>query len=161
MAIRIPNPMPQQELEEYLKDFLKQNNMCVLATSKGDVPRATPIEYRSRDLTLYLVGENGEKLRNIAFNPNVSVGIYLPYAGMETAKGVQIMGKATLISQGTEEFKEGLAAYQWEKTAKDFGVKAFPASLCLIRIDPAKIELTDASLKKKGYSPRQTLKIGK
>jgi hypothetical protein len=161
MALRIPNPMPQQELEEYLKEFLKQNNMCVLATCKGDVPRATPIEYRSRDLTLYLVGENGEKLRNIAFNPNVSVGIYFPYSGMETAKGAQIMGKATLIAHGSGEFAEGLAAYQWERTAKELGIKSFPVSLRLIRIDPTRIELTDASLKKKGYSPRQTLKISK
>ncbi|NLF88395.1 pyridoxamine 5'-phosphate oxidase family protein [Candidatus Bathyarchaeota archaeon] len=161
MAIRIPNPMPQQELEEYLKAFLKQNNMCVLATSKGDVPRATPIEYRSKDLTLYLVAENGQKLKNIAYNPNVSIGIHLPYKGMETAKGVQISGKATVLSQGTVEFTEGLAVYNWEKTSKEMGLKSFPASLCLIRVDPTKIELTDASLKKKGYSPRQTLKLDK
>jgi general stress protein 26 len=153
--------MPEPELEAYLVEFLKQNNMCVLATSKGDVPRATPLEYRSKGLTLYLAGETGEKLGNIAFNPNVSVGIYLPYTGLESAKGVQITGKASIISSGTPEFEAGLTAYQWEKTAKQFGITAFPVSLALIRIDPVQIELVDASLKKKGYSPRQTLKISK
>lgn len=161
MVIRIPNPMPQSELEAYLVEFLTQNNMCVLATSKGDVPRATPIEYRSKGLTLYLAGETGEKLRNIAFNPNVSVGIYFPYTGLESAKGAQITGKAYILADGTAEFEAGLAAYQWEKTAKQFGIKAFPASLALIRIDPVQIELIDVSLKKKGYSPRQALKINK
>jgi hypothetical protein len=159
MVIRIANPMP--ELEAYLVQFLKQNNMCVLATCKGDVPRATPIEYRSKGLTLYLAGEIGEKLKNIAFNPNVSVGIYYPYSGFESAKGAQITAKASILSSGTKEFKEGLAAYQWEKTAKEFGLKTFPASLALIRIDPVQIELVDASLKKKGYSSRQILKTCK
>lgn len=157
MVIRIPNPMPPDELEVYLVEFLAQNNMCVLATSKGDVPRATPIEYRSKGLTLYLAGEIGEKLRNIAYNPNVSVGIYYPYTGLESAKGAQITGKADVLSGGSSEFVEGLAGYQWERTAREFGVKAFPASLSLIRIDPVKIELVDASLKRKGYSSRQIL----
>ena len=159
MVLRVSNPMPQPELEAYLVEFLKQNNMCVLATSKGDVPRATPIEYKSKGLTLYLAGEIGEKLKNIAFNPNVSVGIYYPYTGFESAKGAQITGKAHILTGGTVEFEAGLAAYQWEKTAKEFGLKAFPASLALIRIDPVQIELVDASLKKKGYSSRQILKI--
>jgi general stress protein 26 len=158
-VLKVSNPMPQSELEAYLVEFLTQNNMCVLATCKGDVPRATPIEYRSKGLTLYLAGETGEKLKNIAYNQNVSVGIYYPYTGFESAKGVQITGKASILSSGTPEFEAGLTAYQWEKTAKEFGLKYFPASLALIRIDPVQIELVDASLKKKGYSPRQSLKI--
>ena len=153
--------MPPAELEAYMVEFLKQNNMCVLATCKGDVPRATPIEYKSKELTLYLAGEIGEKLKNIAFNPKVSVGIYYPYTGLESAKGAQITGKASILASGTPEFEEGLVSYQWEKTAREFGIKAFPASLALIRIDPVEIELVDASLKKKGYSARQNLKISK
>lgn len=161
VVIRVSNPMPEPELEAYVVDFLTQNNMCVLATSKGDVPRATPIEYRSKGLTLYLAGEIGEKLKNIAYNPNVSVGIYFPYTGLESAKGAQITGKAMILSSGTMEFEAGLAAYQWEKTAREFGIKTFPESLSLIRVDPVQIELIDVTLKKKGYSPRQTLKISK
>jgi hypothetical protein len=159
MVIRVSNPMPEPELEAYMVEFLKGNNMCVLATCKGDVPRATPIEYRSDGLTLYLAGEIGEKLKNIAYNPSVSVGIYYPYSGFQSAKGAQLTGKASVLPSGTKEFEAGLTAYQWEKTAKEFGLKAFPASLSLIRIDPTQIELVDASLKKKGYSPRQILKI--
>jgi hypothetical protein len=161
MVLRISNPMPQPELEAYMIEFLKGNNMCILATCRDNVPRATPIEYRSKDLTLYLAGELGEKLKNIAFNPKVSVGIYYPYTGIESAKGAQITGKASILASGTPEFEEGLVSYQWEKTAREFGLKAFPASLALIRIDPVEIELVDASLKKKGYSSRQLLKISR
>ncbi len=147
--------MPQEVLEDYIAEFLLQNNMCVLATCSEDIPRATPIEYRSKGTALYFVGEQGIKLKNIANNPNVSIGIYFPYTGMASAKGAQITGKATIIQRDTGEFKDGLEAYQWEKTAKEFDLQEFPKSLELIRVDPSKVELTDMSLKKKGYSPRQ------
>jgi nitroimidazol reductase NimA-like FMN-containing flavoprotein (pyridoxamine 5'-phosphate oxidase superfamily) len=153
--------MPQEVLEEYIAEILSQNNMCVLATCSEDIPRATPIEYRSKGIALYFVGEPGTKLRNLANNPNVSVGIYFPYTGMDSAKGAQITGKATVIQRNAEEFKDGLEAYQWEKTAKEFHVQEFPKSLELIRVDPSKVELTDMSLKKKGYNPRQIWILGK
>jgi hypothetical protein len=149
--------MLPQELEAHIAQFFTQNNMCVLATCKGDVPRATPIEYHSKGLTLYLAGEKGTKLQNIAANPNVSVGIYFPYTGMETVKGAQITGKATVIARDTKEFDEALVAYQWEKTAQEFNLKVFPVSLALIRVDPIKVELIDVSFKKRGYNSQQTL----
>ena len=80
---------------------------------------------------------------------------------MASAKGAQITGKATVIQRDAEEFKDGLEAYQWEKTAKEFDLQEFPKSLELIRVDPSKVELTDMSLKKKGYSPRQIWVLGK
>jgi general stress protein 26 len=134
------NVMSQHELEVYLAEFLQGNNMCVLATCNGDSPRATPIEYRSKGLTLYLAGEPGTKIQNIAVNPNVSVGIYFPYTGMESAKGAQISGTAAIIKKGSENFTEALEAYQWERTAKEFNLKAFPPSLTMIRVNPLKIE---------------------
>jgi nitroimidazol reductase NimA-like FMN-containing flavoprotein (pyridoxamine 5'-phosphate oxidase superfamily) len=151
--------MPHQELENYISQFLSEKNMCVLATCYEDIPRATPIEYRSKGNKLYFVGEPGTKLKNLANNQNVSIGIYLPYVGWESAKGVQITGKATIISRRSGEFNESLEAYQWEKTAKEFNLREFPESLTLIRVDPSKVELIDMSLKKKGYSSRQVLVI--
>jgi hypothetical protein len=133
--------------------------MCVLATCLGDVPRATPIEYRSKGLVMFFAGEPGVKIKNLAGNPNVSVGVYYPYTGMDTVKGAQITGKAKLVKKDTPEFSESLQDYQWEKTAKQFGLSEFPKTLQLIRVDPTKIEFIDMSLKKKGYSPRQVLSI--
>jgi uncharacterized pyridoxamine 5'-phosphate oxidase family protein len=151
--------MPHRELENYIFQFLSENNMCVLATCYDDIPRATPMEYHAKGITLYFVGEPGTKLKNLASNQNVSIGIYLPYNGWDSAKGAQITGKATIILRNTVEFNESLEAYQWEKTAKEFNLQEFPESLQIIRFDPSKVELIDMSLKKKGYSSRQVLII--
>ena len=131
----------------------------MLASCHGDLPRATPIEYRAKDLALYFAGEPGTKIKNLASNQNVSIGIYIPYTGWDSAKGAQITGKAKIIPRNTKEFNESLEAYQWEKTAKEFNLQEFPPSLTLIRVDPSKVELLDMSLKKMGYSSRQVLII--
>jgi predicted pyridoxine 5'-phosphate oxidase superfamily flavin-nucleotide-binding protein len=152
--------MSARVLGERIIQFLKEQNMCVLATCSNGVPRATPIEYHSKGLTMYFVGEPGKKLNNIKNNPNVSIGIFLPYTGWDSAKGAQITGKAKIIlRKNFDEFKEGLEAYQWEKTAREIGIKVFPSSVELVRVDPEKIEFIDMSLKKMGYSPRQTLNL--
>ena len=119
--------MPTKVLEERIIEFLKQQNMCVLATCDDGFPRATPVEYHSKGITIYFVGEPGKKLENMKKNSNVSIGIFLPYIGWDTAKGAQITGKSKIISrENSTEFKEGLRAYQWEKTAKELGLKTFP-----------------------------------
>jgi nitroimidazol reductase NimA-like FMN-containing flavoprotein (pyridoxamine 5'-phosphate oxidase superfamily) len=156
----VKKPMPTKVLEERIIEFLKEQNMCVLATCGDGLPRATPIEYHSKGITIYFVGEPGTKLENMKKNPNLSIGIFLPYTGWDSAKGAQITGKAKIISrENLAEFKEALKAYQWEKTAKELGIKTFPATVELIKVEPEKIELIDMSLKKAGYSPRQTLNV--
>ena len=91
--------MPQRDLRKRIIEFLEGQNMCVLATCSNDVPRATPIEYHSKGLTMYFVGEPGTKLKNMKNNPNVSIGIFLPYTGWDSVKGAQITGKAKIISR--------------------------------------------------------------
>ncbi|HEX7481877.1 MAG TPA: pyridoxamine 5'-phosphate oxidase family protein [Candidatus Bathyarchaeia archaeon] len=152
--------MPTKVLKEHIIEFLKEQNMCVLATCSDGLPRATPIEYHSKEITIYFVGELGTKLKNIANNPNVSIGIFLSYTCWESAKGAQITGRAKIISrEELDDFREGLEAYQWEKTAKQMNIKGFPKTVELVRVDPEKIEFVDMSLKKMGYSPRQTLEL--
>lgn len=157
----IKKSMPTKVLEERIIEFLEKQNMCVLATIGDGLPRATPIEYHSKGITIYFVGEPGTKLENIKKNPNVSIGIFLPYIGWDSAKGVQITGKAKIISrENSTEFEEGLVAYQWEKTAKELGLQTFPETgVELVKVEPEKIEFIDMSLKKLGYSPRQTLNV--
>jgi nitroimidazol reductase NimA-like FMN-containing flavoprotein (pyridoxamine 5'-phosphate oxidase superfamily) len=152
--------MPTKDLKKRMMQFLSEQNMCVLATCGNGVPRATPIEYHSKGLIMYFVGEPGIKLKNITDNPNVSVGIFLPYEGWDSAKGAQITGKAKIISRkNLDEFKEGLEAYKWEKTAKEMDLKEFPNTVELVKVDPEKIEFIDMSLRQMGYSPRQELNI--
>jgi uncharacterized pyridoxamine 5'-phosphate oxidase family protein len=150
-----------KDLEKLIIQFLKKQNMCVLATCGDNVPRATPVEYHSKGTTIYFVGEPGTKLDNMKKNPNVSIGVFLPYTGWDSAKGAQISGKAKIVSrENSTEFKEGLEAYQWEKTAKELGLKAFPETgVELVKVEPKTVEFIDMSLKKLGYSPRQTLRV--
>ena len=51
-------------------------NCLVLATSYGDIPRATPLEFFNEGLTLYIFGEGGGKIANIKRNPHVCAAIY-------------------------------------------------------------------------------------
>ena len=152
--------MSPKDLEKRIILFLKEQNMCVLATCSNDVARATPIEYHSKGTTIYFVGEPGSKIKNIKNNPKVSIGIFHPYIGWDSAKGAQITGTAKIISrENLTEFKEGLAAYQWEKTARELGIKTFPETVELVKVEPEKIEFIDMSLKKMGYSPRQRFNV--
>jgi nitroimidazol reductase NimA-like FMN-containing flavoprotein (pyridoxamine 5'-phosphate oxidase superfamily) len=153
-------PMPQKELEQRISDFLKTQNMCVLATCKDNMPRATPIEYHSKGITLYFVGEPGTKLQNIKANPNVSVGVFAPYTDWNSVCGAQITGKAKIIPKSnTAEFNEGLEAYDWQKTAKQLGITTFPETVTLIKVEAKKIEYIEMALKKQGFKPQQTLNI--
>jgi nitroimidazol reductase NimA-like FMN-containing flavoprotein (pyridoxamine 5'-phosphate oxidase superfamily) len=148
--------MPKKELEDHIVNFMKTQNMCVLATCKDNHPRATPIEYYSKGTTLYMVAEEGQKLVNIKSNPNVSIGIYAPYTGWFTAKGVQITGIAKVIThENASEFKEAMSVYQWEKAVKELGIKELPQSVKVLKVESQKIEMADISLGKKGYVARQ------
>jgi general stress protein 26 len=148
--------MPKEELEEHISEFLKTQNVCVLASCKDNVPRASPLEYYSLGTTLYVMPEEGQKMENIRENPLVSVGIFAPYTGWLSLKGVQITGEATIITrEDAQEFDDGLSVYQWQKSAKEIGLKELPESFRLLKITAQAIEVLDISLKTKGYAPRQ------
>jgi hypothetical protein len=152
--------LPKEDLKKRIIEFLESTNMCVFATCSDNVPRATPIEYHSEGLTIYFVGEPGTKLSNIAKNPKVSIGVFLPYEGWNSAKGAQIAGQAQIIPRSNvPEFKRGLKAYKWERAAKEIGLKEFPKTVELVRVEPKKIEFVDMSLKKIGFSARQVLDL--
>jgi nitroimidazol reductase NimA-like FMN-containing flavoprotein (pyridoxamine 5'-phosphate oxidase superfamily) len=157
---RITKAMPKKELEDHIANFLTAQNMCVLATCSDNLPRATPIEYHSKFLTLFFIAEPGRKLKNIEANPSVSVGVFAPYMGWSSAKGVQISGDAKIIERKNKrEFDEGLSVYQWQKTAAELGIKELPESVRLLRVETRKAELVDMSLNEKGYAARQILNL--
>jgi len=71
---------------------------CVLATIHDNVPRATPVDFFSDGLTIWIAGEPGLKIRNIRSNPTVAVGIYHPMDHSKLNRSVQIQGTATLFN---------------------------------------------------------------
>jgi general stress protein 26 len=147
---RTAKVMPKKELEDHIAHLLTTQNMCVLATCRNDSPRATPIEYYSKGLTLYLVAEPGQKLQNIRVNPTVSVGVFAPYTGWNSARGIQITGEAHIITRKNKnEFDKGMSIYKWQKTAAELGIQELPRTIKLLRINTKKAELVDMSLRKK------------
>jgi uncharacterized protein (UPF0276 family) len=149
--------LPVEDLRKRIVQFLESTNMCVLATCGSNIPRATPIEYHSDGLSIYFVGEPGIKLKNIADNPNVSVGVFLPYTGWDSAKGAQITGVAKIISRDNRvEFEQGLEVCRWEKISRELGIVEFPKTVELVKVEARKIEFVDMSLKKLGFRARHT-----
>ncbi|MHB8094852.1 MAG: pyridoxamine 5'-phosphate oxidase family protein [Candidatus Aminicenantales bacterium] len=153
---RVTRRLPRKALEARISDFLKSQNVCVLATSSGDIPRATPLEYRSQGLVLYMMIEDGQKIENLTRNPRVSVGIHSSYKGWLSVKGVQItgLGRVLAFADG-KEFVEAAAAYPWKKYAREVGLTKLPANARFLRVDPAVIEFIDMSLKAEGYAAGQ------
>ena len=85
----------REQLERQMREFLDEASSkpgtstlpgcplnhglaCVLATVHDNIPRATPVDFFSDGLTIWIAGEPGLKIRNIRSNPNVAVGIYHP-----------------------------------------------------------------------------------
>jgi nitroimidazol reductase NimA-like FMN-containing flavoprotein (pyridoxamine 5'-phosphate oxidase superfamily) len=159
MRTRTTRPMPGKKLEKRIREFFKSQNICVLATSKNNIPRATPIEYYSKELNLYLLAESGRKIENIRLNPRVSVGIFAPYTGWLSVKGAQYTGKANIITRENDaEFMEARKVFPWRKYARVFGIKELPEDVKFLKIEPEKIEFIDISLKTEGYAARQVWK---
>jgi general stress protein 26 len=152
---KVTSRMPNKELEEHIAEFLKTQNVCVLATCMDNIPRATPLEYYSDGTTLYVMPTGGQKMENIKNNPIVSVAVFAPYTGWLSMKGLQISGEAMLITQEAGDFRKAVTVYQWEKSAKELGISNLPKTFRLLKIVPHAIEVLDTSLKKKGYAPRQ------
>jgi nitroimidazol reductase NimA-like FMN-containing flavoprotein (pyridoxamine 5'-phosphate oxidase superfamily) len=66
-------------LEERILNLLSAQNMCVLATTGPDGPLATPVRYFPLGFAvLFTAAPRSPKMRNIAADPRVSVGIFAP-----------------------------------------------------------------------------------
>jgi hypothetical protein len=52
-----------------------------------------------------------------------------------------------------------LSSRQWEKTAKELGIKTFPETIEPIKVKPEKIEFIDMSLKKTANTQRELISL--
>ena len=117
--------------EKVLLKFLKRNNVFHLCTSKNDMPRATPLEFRRDGFTFYVLSEGGEKFNNLKVNKNVSFSIAAPYDSNKDfwgAKGLQAWGKAKVYSMkdNPRRFKDAFKKIKAAATMKSAGMKELP-----------------------------------
>lgn len=148
-------PMPREPLEQHIIEFLHAHNVCVLATAQANIPRATPLEYEAEETTLYIMLGPGKKLDNLKANPLVSVAVHDPLKGWLTVKGVQITGRATLITDESSEYQGAWKVFNRANSDKD-GWNVPPPGRTLLKIEADKIELMETALKEKGFKIRQT-----
>ena len=87
-----------------VKKILTETDLCVLCTSKDDVPDASLMLYTSNDSggKLYMLSlEDTDKYRNIVHNPNVSLLIDTRDAvagGTAWTKALTVQGEARILS---------------------------------------------------------------
>jgi len=89
--------LTQEQLADRIIQFLQEQKICTLATCAGNIPRSTPVRYRSQGLTVYILTEGGGKVKNIRDNPNISLSIVGEYTGFQSVTGLQAWGKAMVI----------------------------------------------------------------
>ncbi len=144
-------PVKKEELKLRVEKFLTGHNTCTLATGHNGRVRSTPIEYSYVEGKLYLLSEGGEKFANLLFNENVSVAVYEDYTGMDSLKGMQITGKASIVEEESVEYREVLKFKGLEVDA----VKSLAINMNMIKITMEKVEFLNSQFKDEGADVKQ------
>ena len=149
--------LPREKLEARIERVLTMDNMGVLATSGEEGAIASPIEYYSEGLAIYLFPQPGSpKIRAMQRDPRICFAVYLPMVGWASIRGAQLFGKAQLLEPGTPEHEYGLTIYRWQSSAIQLGrtINDPPQGL-LLKLDPDKVVYTEHWIRREGYAPRQ------
>jgi general stress protein 26 len=151
----------EKEIVDYIKGHRPQYKTCVLATSKDNIPRATPVMYYQEDLIIWISTEkrkNG-KVENIISNPKVSLAIFDPVDsdyGWDDTRGLQLWGDAEIITykENEPEFNHAWEIADSEGALKAFGrevpLEIVKNNLIYIKVKPERISFVD-SKKQRGY----------
>ncbi len=151
--------LPQPELRRRIEQFLTEQRVAVLATSVGDEPRATPVEYRADGLRLIIQTEGGRKLMQIRENPRVSVAIYDPASGEGGVyRSVQLTGLARVLAPGSAEARAAATLYPTRDRIEP-GIhaddhRAIGHDRWVIEVEIVEATLIDTTLRQAGYRVR-------
>jgi hypothetical protein len=89
--------------------------MCVLATLGPDGPLATPVRYYHLDFAAMFTAATGSpKMRNIAADPRVSLGVFAPLVGQASSRGAQLFGHATVLTTDHPQYSHYWPAFRWQ-----------------------------------------------
>ena len=161
--------MPKTDIEKRVVEVLRGTHgreIFVLSTSYHNKPLATVIEFAidPKTLNLYAMSEKqGEKLFHMHENNQVSLA-YVKQAEnyFKETLGVQIVGKAQLLTGEDPDFEKGLDIYlptlyyMLPNPPKDpASIKAFKERISktkiMTKVTPERIVLRDIYLKAKGF----------
>jgi nitroimidazol reductase NimA-like FMN-containing flavoprotein (pyridoxamine 5'-phosphate oxidase superfamily) len=149
--------LDRERLEERILNLLSSQNMCVLATSGPAGPLATPVRYYSLGFAvLFTAAPQSPKLRNIAADPRVSVGIFAPLVGLASSRGAQVFGSARVLSPDDPERAGYWEAFRWEGEHAERGLPlSEPPDSTLVVVAAERIVYTEHWLRREGCAPRQ------
>ena len=149
--------LPRERLDERILNLLSAQNMAVLATTGPGGPLATPVRYYSLDFAvMFTAAPRSPKMRNIAADPRVSVGIFAPLTGLASSRGAQLFGEARVLPPGHPSRERYWAAFRWESEHAERGRPLTePPSDTLVVIEPHRIVYTEHWLRRDGFAARQ------
>lgn len=94
--------LDRERLEERIRNLLSTQNMCVIATASPEGPLATPVRYFSLDFAvMFSTAPGSPKMRNLAADPRVSVGIFAPLVGQASSRGPSSSGRLVCCPRTT------------------------------------------------------------
>jgi nitroimidazol reductase NimA-like FMN-containing flavoprotein (pyridoxamine 5'-phosphate oxidase superfamily) len=152
--------LDRPRLSERVLNLLSSQNMCVLATAGPGGPLATPVRYFHLDFTLMFTAAAGSpKLRNIAADPRVSVGVFAPLVGQASSRGAQIFGQARVLTAADAEYEVYWPAVRWQSDQVERSRSLTePPDGPLVVIPADRIVYTEHWLRREGFAPRQVWK---
>ncbi|MFG1688280.1 pyridoxamine 5'-phosphate oxidase family protein [Nonomuraea sp. NPDC049269] len=155
-----PSPtkrLDRELLEERILNLLSSQNMCVLATSGADGPLATPVRYFHLGFALMFTAvPTSPKMRNVAADPRVSIGIFAPLVGQASSRGAQVFGRARVLGMDDPEFSHYWPAFRWQSDHVERSRPLDePPSGPLTVVEADRIVYTEHWLRRSGYAPRQ------
>jgi len=150
-------PLPPDRLEERIRNLLSSQNMCVLATTGAGGPLATPVRYYPLDFAvMFTASPRSPKMRNIAADPRVSVGVFAPLVGQASSRGAQIFGQARVLTESDPDFARYWPAVRWQSDHVERSRSLDdPPTGPLVVIPADRIVYTEHWLRRAGMAPRQ------
>lgn len=154
--------LPRELLEERILNLLSSQNMCVLATAGADGPLATPVRYYHLGIeVMFTAAPASPKMRNLAADPRISVGVFAPLVGQASSRGAQLFGTARTIQRDNPEADNYWEAFRWQSDHVERSRKLDePPQDPLTIVTPQRIVYTEHWLRRSGYSPRQFWNAG-
>jgi nitroimidazol reductase NimA-like FMN-containing flavoprotein (pyridoxamine 5'-phosphate oxidase superfamily) len=149
--------LDREWLEERILALLSSQNMCVLATTGPDGPLATPVRYYPLGFAVvFSAAPRSPKMRNIAADPRVSVGIFAPLVGLASSRGAQLFGTAAVLPPDHPEHAGYWEAFRWENEHAERGRPlSEPPRETLVVVEADRIVYTEHWLRREGFAPRQ------
>lgn len=149
--------LDRDRLDERILNLLSAQNMCVLATAGPDGPLATPVRYYHLDFAILFTAAAGSpKMRNLAADPRVSIGVFAPLVGQASSRGAQIFGRARVLDAADSEHPHFWSAVRWQSDHVERSLPLErPPGGPLVVVEADRIVYTEHWLRRDGFAPRQ------